>query len=279
MYAEYWRLKEKPFERGLYTQFAYLGDQHKEGIARLLYATRQHKKCALLTGMAGSGKSFLKQLFVEKLKGTGDFSIAFVDNPSMGIKPLLEEIYFQVSGKDSEISSVGLVWNEIKQLLLSKQSNGYHNLVVVDNAHLISELGVVEQLRMLSEVCDARGNPSVTILFFAQPPFAEMLEISASLIQMVASRWNLSPLSLEQTRDYITRRLSVAGGNGWIFGDDAVSEIYDYSKGIARVINIICDLALYLGMSENAVRVDSGMIKRVVADIKKDMPLDKERMA
>jgi general secretion pathway protein A len=94
----------------------------------------------------------------------------------------------------------------------------------------------------------------------------QLLGSSRALMQSIPNRWTVSPLTVEQTREYVTYRLSVAGGNAWIVDDDAVVAIHKHTGGIPRLINNIGDLALYLGMSESAVRINANIVDRIVKD-------------
>jgi len=267
MYTEYWRLKEKPFENSLDMNFVYMSDQHKEALARLLYTVEERKNCAVLSGDHGTGKTLVRQMFVSRLSGVGSFAIAVIENPLVGIDAMLSDIQTQISGKPAEFSSRGAVMRELRDVFLSKSAGGFHNLVLIDDGQLLDDLKTVEQLRLLMNLYDNKGQSLVTMIFFGQSNMLKTMKASPALLQNISSRWVLNPLTAEQTRDYITHRLSVAGGNGWIIGDDAVEAIHEYTGGIARLINNVADLALYLGMSENAVRVDAVMVGRIIKDL------------
>jgi len=277
MYADYWRLKEKPFENSLDMRFVYMADQHKEGLARMIYAAEQHKSGAILTGDYGTGKSLVRQMFINKLGKVGSFAVASIDNPLIGFDAVLADIRDQISEKSCSFSSVGAVMRELREVFKERKLQGFHNLILVENSQLLQERHTFNQLRLLMDLCDDHGQPLVSLIFFGQSDILKIVRQSKALDQRITSRWTLSPLSPEQTRGYITHRLSVAGGNGWIIGDDAVVAIHDYAGGIARLINNVSDLALYLGMSENAVRVDASMVVRVIKDLKHSLPVAEER--
>lgn len=269
MYTEYWRLKERPFENTLDMRFIYMANQHKEGLARLLYTAEQCKDGAILTGDYGTGKSLVKEMFINKLGKVGNYAIASIDNPLIGIDSMFIDIRNQISDKPSAFSSIGAVMRELREVFQERKRRGFHNLILIEDSQLLEDKNTLEQLRLLMNLYDNYGQSLVSVLFFGQLDMLKTVSRSKGLEQRISSRWILTPFTVEQTREYITQRLSVAGGNGWIIGDDAVQAIHDYTGGIARIINSVSDLALYLGMSENAVRVNSTIVGRVVKDLEK----------
>ncbi len=275
MYTEYWRLKEKPFENTLDMRFAYMSPQHKEGLARLIYTAEERKAGAILTGDYGTGKSLLRKVFLGKLSGIGSFVVASVDNPLGGIEVILTDIYQQIVDKPAAFTSFGASFRELREAFLARKARGFYSLVVVEEAQLL-DLRALEQLRLLMDLEDPHGNPLVSMVFFGHLDVQNSLRECPALAQRIPNRWTLSPLSAEQAREYMTYRLSVAGGNGWIFDDDAVVAIHEHTGGVARLINNIGDLCLYLGMSEKVVRVDTSIVNRIVKDWELSLPAEVE---
>ena len=266
MYTEYWRLKEKPFENTLDMRFSFMTPQFKEGLARLLYTAEEHKPGAIISGDCGTGKSLLRATFLARLQKVGSFLVASVDNPLVGIEVILRDIYDQIVEKSVGFSSFGSALRELQEAFLLRRTRGFHNLILVEEAQLLEDLQVVEQLRLLMNLRDGAGAPLVSLIFFGQLDMLQLLGSSRALMQSIPNRWTVSPLTVEQTREYVTYRLSVAGGNAWIVDDDAVVAIHTHTGGIPRLINNIGDLALYLGMSESAVRINANIVDRIVKD-------------
>ncbi len=272
MYTEYWRLKEKPFENTPDMRFGYMASQHKEGLARLLYTAEERKLGAILTGDHGTGKSFVRQAFIGRLKKVGNFVVASVDNPLAGIEPILTDIYDQVVAKPAAFTGFGAALRELREALLVRNAHGFHSLVLIEEAQLLQDREVLEQLRLLMNLEDGHGRPLVSMIFFGQLDMLKTLGECPALAQRIPNRWLLTPFSVDQTREYVTHRLSVAGGNAWIIDDSAVEAIHKHTGGIARLINNIGDLALYLGMSESVVRVDGSIVDRIVKDWELSLP-------
>ncbi len=268
MYLDYWRLKEEPFKSGSDERFFFKAPQHQEAISRLLYAAREHKECVLLTGACGCGKSMACQLFLSKLHSSGRFAVAVVHNPLADLGFILQDVAVQLGGKPNPaISDAGSLFREVSAVLSERSARGFHCLVIIEEAQLLSGLERLEHLRLLLNLPNASGAPVLTLMLIGQPEVLRLLRQSPGLSQRLTVRWNIDPLTREQTRDYVSHRLSVAGGNSWIFDDEATDTLFSFCGGVARLINNAADMALYLGMRENAVRVDAAMVERVASDL------------
>lgn len=265
MYLNYWKLREEPFGSGLDERYLFMAPQHREGIARLTYAVQQRKAGALLTGPCGAGKSLVLKACLSSLGAAGKFAVALVENPLAEPARLLQDIHVQLSGRGAPSSS-GVGFREIAGLLVERRSHGFHCLVVVEEAQLLGDSDRLAHLHLLMNAADSAGLSMLTMLLIGHADMLRSLSAFPGLLQRFASRWHVSPFTREQTRGYISHRLSIAGGNGWIIDDGASDALHDFSGGVARLINNAADMALYLGMAENAVRVDSRMVERVVAD-------------
>ncbi len=248
MYTEYWRLKEKPFENTPDMRFAYMAPQHKEGLARLLYTAEERKLGAILTGDHGTGKSFVRQAFLARLQKVGNFVVASVDNPLAGIETILADIYNQVVEKPSVFSSFGAALRELREAFLVRNARGFHNLVLIEEAQLLQDREILEQLRLMMNLEDGHGKPLVSLILFGQLDMLQVVGKCPGLAQRIPNRWMLTPFTVEQTREYVTHRLSVAGGNAWIIDDSAVAAIHKHTGGIARLINNVGDIAMYIEM-------------------------------
>lgn len=271
MYNDYWKLKEAPFSNALDLRFMYMTPQHSEGVARLLYAVKQRKEGAVLTGDFGCGKSLVRMLFLSKLESRGNFAIALVDNPLDTPVHILQDIYCQISQQSLSAEPRQVGYRELTEALKARHANGFQNLVIVEEAQLVNQIEILEQLRLLMNLLDDQGRPLLTMILIGQQEFLQMFEQSPGLVQRITARWHLTPLSREQTRDYVDHRLRVAGANGWIFDDSAVDALYKHSGGIARVINNTSDMALYLGMRERGSHINAETVERVTADLNQNL--------
>jgi general secretion pathway protein A len=266
MYIEYWRFKEKPFENAAGTRYAYLAAQHKEGLARLLYVAKERKAGAILTGGCGTGKTMVRRVLLDRLGEVGNFVVAMVDNPLGEPRELIQDIYDQIVGKPTAFSTFGAAMRELRAALQARQSRGFHNIVMIEEAHLLNDSRRLEQIRLVTNLQGDADAALVSVLLFGQMELVPLLKTCPSLLQRMPCRWSLAPLTRDQTRAYIDHRLSVAGGNAWVFEDPAVEAIHEFTGGVPREINNVCDIALYVGMTSDAVRVDAGIVRDVLND-------------
>src|SRR3989338_4091726 len=152
MYEEYWGLTEKPFENTPDQKFIYYSAQHEEGLSRLLYAVREGKGAALLTGVFGCGKTLLGRVLLRELE-KDIYRTAFILNPQMEYLELLMAIATalgerELPTKRTEVLA-NVVLNSLQTILQNNARDGKKTVVIVDEAHVIEDRSVWEGLRLL----------------------------------------------------------------------------------------------------------------------------------
>jgi general secretion pathway protein A len=275
LYTDYWRLREKPFENNWDLRFYYLSNQHKEVLTRLLYAAREHRQGALLTGEHGSGKSMVLALLINKLQSSGkEFSIIHIKDPLIGIEEFYIEFLSQLGEKtesSEKCASKSALFKRFNEQLVKISDNSMHTLLIVDEAHLLEKKNM-EELRLLLNNYHPSTNASMlTLVLAGQPHLADIVSEMPALSQRMPIRCNFPLLDEEQCEDYIFHRLRVAGSQNQLFTPDAVRLIEEYSRGIPRSINNICDMALFLGSSRGAAKIDGEIIEEVARDIEESL--------
>lgn len=266
MYLKHFGLKEKPFEITVDPRFLYLSETHKEALAHLVYAVQERKGFAVITGDAGTGKTTLVQTLLGRLDGTT--RTAFIFNPRLEnngefLRSICEDL--EVKGqKDSKVDCL----TRLNDFLLDCFSRGDNVVVIIDEAHTLSP-DLLEEVRLLTNLETPR-NKLLQVMLLGQPELDSMLGHSRflALKQRINVRYRLQPLSREEMGEYITRRLRVAGARTTVlFTRGALKKIYRYSRGIPRVINIVCDNALTNGYGEGKKMIDAGVIREVISDL------------
>ena len=150
MYQEYWGLQEKPFENTPDPRFMYYSPKHEEGLMRLLYAAREKKGAAMLSGDYGSGKTLLTRVITAKLMHQGEhYKVALIVNPAIPAVELLSEIVYQFEGAVSKQDRKLDVLHNLNDILYKNMREEKHSVVIVDEAQAIKDDETFEELRLL----------------------------------------------------------------------------------------------------------------------------------
>jgi len=265
MYAEFFNLKEKPFNLTPSPRFLYLSETHKEALALLNYGLMEQKGFVLLTGEVGTGKTTIIQTFLENLDPSIEY--VYLSNPTLSPVDFLSYV---VSGlglePNSHTKSSLLV--QLKDHLQHYIRNQKKVLLIVDEAQNLP-LKLLEEIRLLSNM-ETADDKLINIFLIGQPELNQKLANvkSRPLLQRISIRYHINPLNLEETEDYIKTRLKEAGAKDVkLFPKDVIKAIHTYAKGYPRMINILCDNALLLGYSNGKKRITPDMIEECYNDL------------
>ena len=264
MYEDYWGLREKPFENTPDPHFLYYSSKHEEALSRMLYAIRERKGAAILTGEYGSGKTILSRALLEELSDER-YQTALIFNPRIPLIEFLQEIVYQLGGDDSSDSKMRLL-RILNEILYNNRSENKDTIIAVDEAQAIESEEVFEELRLLLNF-QLDDMFLLTLILFGQPELKEKVDRIPQLRQRLAVRYHLVALDEGETREYIIHRLGVAGSSKGIFGEETHRLIYEASDGIPRRINNICDMCLLVGFGMRADAIDEGIVRDVISDL------------
>lgn len=265
MYEEYWGMREKPFENTADPRFFYESSQHEEALTRLRYVIFEDKGIAVLTGIYGCGKTVV----AEKLLGIlsrSTYEIAFLVNPQFSATELLRDIIYNLGFKERLSHEKDEVVHKLVEVLQNNFDNGKRSIIIIDEAHLIQNAQIFEELRVLLNF-QTNYHFLLTLLLLGQPELKEKINTLKQFAQRVAISYHLTTLAKEDIPRYINHRLKIAGSEREIFRKDAYDYIYRQSGGIPRRINQICDMALFTGFCEGKKEIDSDLIETVVKDL------------
>jgi len=265
MYEQYWNLREKPFEQTPDPRYVYYSKEHEEALMRLIYTVKDLKGAMLLTGLYGCGKTVLSRVFLNELIGT-KYEIALITNPRLSAHELLVEIIYQLGGGNHDGSSKGELLRLFHELLYSNLNAGKETVLVIDEAQAIEELETFEELRLLLNY-QQNDRFLLTLILIGQSELRVRLKKLPQLKQRLMIEYHLNPLDEQDTNRYVEHRLKIAGAQQPIFDPQAKKLLYRYSGGIPRVVNGICDMALFVGFSSNKEIIDEVIIKKVVKDV------------
>lgn len=261
MYLNYWRLTLPPFQNVPDTKYFFKTPRHTEAIIRLLYAVKGSKGAAILTGEVGCGKTLICFKLLEELK-KDNYESVVIANPCIPTAEFLKQIYEGIGG-DSGARSKGDLLKSLVERAESNLQSGREIAILVDEAHLVLKRPwLYEELRMLLNY-QRDGRFLFTLVLVGQPELLTGITQIPQLRQRIHLKYQLAPLDLLETHNYILHRLKFAGCHEEIFTPSAREEVFRQSKGIPRLINTICDLSLLIGFGSQRRLVERGDVLQI----------------
>jgi len=263
MYENFYGFKEKPFSLLPDPEFLYLSAKHSSAYSVLEYGLTSQAGFTVISGEVGSGKTTLVRSFLQRVGA--ETTVGLISNTPSGFGDLLRWILYafdlDYQGKETvELHEIFV------QFLIAQYAVGRRCVLIIDEAQNL-EVETLEELRMLSNV-NASKDLLLQVVLVGQPELAETLNRPdmQQFAQRIAISYHLKALTLEETHTYIRHRLAVAGGDATIFTDAACDALYILSKGVPRVINGLCDIALVYGFGEEMPQVDMETVLAVMED-------------
>ncbi len=266
MYNKFYALKDKPFEITPDPRYLYLSESHREALAHLTYALNESKGFTVITGEVGTGKTTLVQMLLSRLDS--HTRIAHLFNPKLGTRDFFKYICQDFGLKTDGFSTKGEFLSLLHTFLMECYARRERVVLIVDEAQTLSP-ALLEEVRLLTNLETPKAK-LLQVILLGQPELDNTLARSEfrQLKQRISLRFNLKPLNRQETGEYIIRRLKAAGArNTDLFDEDAVKEIYKYSKGIPRLINVICDNALMTGFVYEKHRISRDIVREVIKDM------------
>jgi type II secretory pathway predicted ATPase ExeA len=261
MYEKYWHLKEKPFENTPDTRFLYNSPQHEEGLNRMLYVVKEGKGAGLLTGVYGCGKTLLSRTLMKELEKS-IYKVAIITNPRLDDIQLLRMIAYHLGASNPPVQKTDILIS-LENILKNNISDGKKTVVVIDEAHVIEDKNIFEEIRLLLNY-QQEDRFLLTLLILGQPELKEKIEANKQLNQRIAMRFFLQALDMNETGNYIRHRLETAGGRLDIFTQDAIEIIHERSGGIPRRINQLCDSTLLTGFGKDAKSINAELVQEAI---------------
>ncbi len=266
-YLKHFSFKEQPFSSSISQRFFYGNVHHSEALVRLTHAADSGIGLALLVGETGSGKTVLAHRLLEELdEKKYDTALLMMVHVPSSPAWLLRAIASQI-GVENPSEERGDVIGELFHRLVQIQESGKKAVVIIDDAHMLRTKEMMEELKGILNM-EMDGQKLVTFVLLGLPEMEESVSQDEGLRQRVALWHQLPPLEQELAEDYIRHRLRTAGAKKDPFSQDAIACVYQYSRGIPRLINIICDNALLEGFLQKRDKLDEKTIERVVQDLK-----------
>jgi len=264
MYEAYWELSEPPFDNSPNPKFFYLSPEHEEALVRLVYTVRHRKGCGMLTGEYGCGKTTLSRALIQRLEAER-YEIGLLTNPSWNATDFLREALYQL-GVESKEKSKSELLHLLNDVFFRNYRDGRDTVIIVDEAQLIADDGVFEEVRLLLNF-QTDDRFLVTLLLIGSPELRERVRRLKHLDQRITIRYHLNTLDYTHTAAYVSHRLKMANRATPIFTEEAIKLIFDFTRGTPREINNLCDVALLVGYTKRVKEVG----EKIVAEVIKDM--------
>jgi general secretion pathway protein A len=270
MYKSFFNLTRNPFEITPDPSFLFPTKRHNEALAALYYGVRRRKGFVVLTGEVGTGKTLLLRCLLQLLKKNNDVAYAYVFNGLLSSVEFLQYVAgdFGLSASNKNKSELLL---ELYRYVIDRNAKNLTTVLVVDEAHQLST-AILEEIRLLTNLETAEGK-LLQILLVGQPELDDKLDSVGlrQLKQRIAFRSHLEPLDQGETKDYIERRLQLAGANSYastIFPPQTVAAVHRYSGGTPRLINTVCENALIAAYARKVHTVTPDMIEDIAAEFR-----------
>lgn len=268
MYHQYFGLNEAPFSISVNPRYLFMSPRHRDALAHLLYGVGSGGGFILLTGEVGTGKTTVNRCLLEQLPDTTD--LAIILNPALSAVELLATACDELTiDYPKGTSSLKVLTDALHQFLLSNHQAGRRTVLMIDEAqHLDFE--VLEQIRLLTNL-ETNEQKLLQIILIGQPELVEKLARPElrQLNQRITARYHLQPLNLEETDAYIRHRLQVAGlaAGRQIFPSAAVKDIHRRTRGIPRLINVLCDRTLLGAYGRQSPQVNRAMVGDAAVEV------------
>jgi len=266
MYEKFFSFSEKPFKLVPNPAYLFLSKSHEEALAHLNYALAQGDGFVEITGEVGTGKTTLCRAFLENLDN--NTIAAYIFNPRLGPKQLIKTINDELGIKYDTDNTKDLI-DKLNAFLMRQKAASKKVILLIDEAQNLSR-NILEQLRLLSNL-ETSKEKLLQIILVGQPELSDILDSHElrQLGQRITLRYHLTPLTYKETVEYIKYRINIAARKAGIkFDRSAYRQIYRYSGGIPRVINISCDRSLLTAFGLSQRKISGSIARTSIKELK-----------
>lgn len=267
MYLNHFGLNEHPFQLTPDSHFLYLSAHHMRAKAYMDYTVWRRDGFVVITGEVGAGKTTLIQKLLSEVEG--DVKIIRIFQTQLNELEFLQAVLFELGYESDQVRSKGKVelLNHLNEYLLETYAEGKHIVLIVDEAQNLSPK-VLEEIRLLSGL-EPDKEKILNVILVGQPELNDTLSRPdlEQLVQRIRLRFHVGALSLEESGKYIEHRLAVAGATRQLFDPTTLPTIYEYTGGIPRRINILCDTALICAFADSATEVTPAIMQEAVEEL------------
>ena len=276
MYKAYFGLSQNPFNLSPDPEFLYRSPQHEEALANLIYGVRSRRGFIALSGEVGTGKTTMLECLRDYLDSQR-VEFAFIFNSRLTPDQFFEMMAYDFDLQCDRKSKTSILF-ALNAMLIQQAERGRTAVLIVDEAHNL-EWDVLEEIRLLGNL-ENRAGKLLQIILAGQPELDRKLDAPnlRQLKQRIVLRCTLNPLTPAESTAYIETRLARSGMQKQrVFSPELLEEIHKRSRGIPRLINLICDnlLVTCFAMEQRAATLE--MLEEVSQDLRLEWPGNRER--
>jgi type II secretory pathway predicted ATPase ExeA len=265
-YLDFYELGQEPFSNAPVSRFYYGSAQHAQALLRLTHAVSGMKGLAVLVGDIGAGKTTLARRMLDSLpEEEYEAALLVIIHSGITASWLLRRIALQLGVEAPAEEKLALL-SQLYQRLVRIYEQGKKAVVLIDEAQMLASREIMEEFRGLLNL-EVPERKLLSFVFFGLPEIEENLRLDPPLAQRVALKYRLERLEAEDTEAYVRHRLRLAGASRVPFTGEALGRVHAHSRGTPRVINTLCDNALFEGFVARARDIDGAAVDRVARDL------------
>jgi len=270
-YLEFYELTQEPFSNAPVSRFYYSSAQHAQALMRLTHAVSGMKGLAILVGDIGAGKTTLARRMLDSLpEEEYEAALLVIIHSGITASWLLRRIALQLGVENPADEKLALL-SQLYQRLVKVYEQGKKAVVLIDEAQMLATREIMEEFRGLLNL-EVPERKLLSFVFFGLPDIEDNLRLDPPLAQRVALKYRLEPLTFDATEAYVRHRLRLAGAQRVPFTDAAIARVHAHSRGTPRLINTLCDNALFEGFVGRIREIDERQIDRVARDLGIEAP-------
>lgn len=277
MYKAFFGFKYKPFQLTPDPEFLFMSRSHRKAMTYLKYGIAENSGFILLTGEIGTGKTTILRSMIKDIPQ--DVKLARINNTKVNSEQLIsmisEDFGLDVKGLDKT-----RLLSNLSDFLISQYAQGGRSMIIIDEAQNLSS-DLLEEIRLLSNL-ETDKSKLLQIILVGQPELNMKLGSPKleQLRQRITVCTHINPLTRDEIGSYIKFRLKVAGNEEALaFEEGVLDAIYEFSKGIPRLINVLCDFTLLTAFTDGGKTIDMALINEVINDLVVESPETKAASA
>ncbi|MGE6760700.1 ExeA family protein [Corallococcus interemptor] len=261
-YLDFFELTQEPFSNAPVSRFYYNSAQHSQALTRLMHAVGYMKGLSILIGDIGAGKTTLARRMLDSLpESEYEAALLVIIHSGITAQWLLRRIALQLGVENPAQEKLALL-SQLYQRLLQIYESGKKAVVLIDEAQMLETRELMEEFRGLLNL-EVPERKLISFVFFGLPEIEKNLKLDPPLAQRVALRYKLEPFTAESTEAYVKHRLRLAGCPRMPFTPEALLAVHEHSGGTPRVINTLCDNALFEAFLARSETISAELVHRI----------------